>query len=476
SAVEQTADAILITDRNGLVEYVNPAFEKMTGFSAAEVLGKKPSILKSDKTNPQIFSRLWATILSGKPFHALFVNRKKSGELYYEDKTISPLKDAQGEITHFVSAGRDTTERKKAEEQERLLLAAIESAAMEWKLTFDAVESAIIVTDSDGNIRRLNQTAKNLTELSYGDIVERNIRDFAQAEPWHTIAQLIIRTRESRQPALRQIRDASTGRSWDLNIAAFNHPGQGREMMIITARDVTQIAELQESLRKSETMSAMGTLVAGVAHEVRNPLFSISATLDAFEARFGLRAEYQEHIRILRQELERLNALMGELLDYGKPASLNLTDNAIAPIVEAAVGACETLASKAGVNIVRQIAPSLPQLRCDRRRLVEVFRNLLENAIQHSGRGGRISVEARTLQEDQEVWIECSVKDSGPGFRAEDLPHVFEPFFSRRRGGTGLGLAIVDRIVEQHGGKIVAQNRAEGGAEVSIRLRANGSS
>jgi signal transduction histidine kinase len=235
---------------------------------------------------------------------------------------------------------------------------------------------------------------------------------------------------------------------------------------------VTQIEELQESLRKSETMSAMGTLVAGVAHEVRNPLFSISATLDAFEARFGLRTEYQEHVRILRQELDRLNGLMRDLLDYGKPASLNLTENGIETIITEAISACSTLASKAQVEISRLVAPELPKVRCDNRRLAEVFRNLLENAIQHSPKGGRVSIELQTVREDHEIWIQCAVRDNGSGFRPEDIPHLFEPFFTRRRGGTGLGLAIVERIVEQHGGKTLARNRAEGGAEVLVRLRA----
>jgi len=205
---------------------------------------------------------------------------------------------------------------------------------------------------------------------------------------------------------------------------------------------------------------------------VRNPLFCISATLDAFEARFGMRAEYQEYVRILRQELDRLNGLMQELLDYGRPARLNLVDTTLGPIVAGAIQACGTLAQKAEVKITWQVAPELPQVRADARRIVEVLRNLLENAIQHSPKGGQVAIEACCTTAEQESWVECAVRDKGPGFREEDLPHLFDPFFTRRRGGTGMGLAIVERAIEQHGGKIIARNRPEGGGEVLVHLRA----
>jgi signal transduction histidine kinase len=104
----------------------------------------------------------------------------------------------------------------------------------------------------------------------------------------------------------------------------------------------------------------------------------------------------------------------------------------------------------------------------DRRRLLQVFQNLIENAIQHSPQGGVITVTAKVVPEGAHPWIECAIMDSGPGFRKEDLPRIFEPFYTKRRGGTGLGLSIVQRIVEEHHGRIVADNRPEGGAIVTV--------
>jgi signal transduction histidine kinase len=106
----------------------------------------------------------------------------------------------------------------------------------------------------------------------------------------------------------------------------------------------------------------------------------------------------------------------------------------------------------------------------DRGRLLQVFQNLIENALQHSPRGEAVRVRAAIDRADRVAFIECAIEDAGPGFREEDLPRVFEPFFTRRRGGTGLGLSIVQRIVEEHGGRIAAANRTPTGAVVTLRL------
>lgn len=117
--LKQAADSVVITDREGVIEYVNPAFETSTGYTLQEAKGHTPRLMKSGLHDQQFYERLWATILSGTPFRAVFMNRKKDGTLYYDDKTITPLKNHQGWITHFVSAGRDVTERMRAEEQLR---------------------------------------------------------------------------------------------------------------------------------------------------------------------------------------------------------------------------------------------------------------------------------------------------------------------------------------------------------------------
>jgi diguanylate cyclase (GGDEF)-like protein/PAS domain S-box-containing protein len=117
SALEQAADMVLISNRNGVIEYVNQAFCTSTGFKAEEAIGQLPSILKSDRQSEAFYRDMWQTILAGEVFSNVMVNRRRDGTLYYEEKTITPLKDAEGRITHFISTGRDITERMQTQER-----------------------------------------------------------------------------------------------------------------------------------------------------------------------------------------------------------------------------------------------------------------------------------------------------------------------------------------------------------------------
>ncbi len=124
NAVEQTADSIVITDRKGLIEYVNPAFEQTTGYSPEEILGRTPAILKSGVHDEEFYRQLWSTISSGGVFRATIANRKKSGEIYFAEQTITPMKDSSGAISHYISVVKDVTEQKKLQEQESQLALA----------------------------------------------------------------------------------------------------------------------------------------------------------------------------------------------------------------------------------------------------------------------------------------------------------------------------------------------------------------
>lgn len=346
------------------------------------------------------------------------------------------------------------------------LQALISRSALEWRLTFDALDFPLLLLEMDGRIVRMNEAARALAGVTFEAAIHRLLEVLGERQPWPTVRLLLTQVAATGERTGQQTQD-DRGLVWDVVVNPVAGP-DGDRWGIVVIRDITERVRLQESLRRSETMSAMGALVAGVAHEVRNPLFGISATLDAFEARFKRRTEYRRYVDVLKERVGRLNELMQQLLDYGKPPRLDLTAAAPRKAMGAAAVACAPLAARAGVEIVLDASSDLPALKLDRNRIVQVFQNLLENAIQHSPAGGHVTFRAALAPDGKAV--QFTVEDGGPGFRTDDLGRAFEPFYTRRRGGTGLGLSIVQRITEQHGGHVAASNRPSGGGVVTVSL------
>lgn len=227
---------------------------------------------------------------------------------------------------------------------------------------------------------------------------------------------------------------------------------------------------LQTQLQRTKTLAAMGRLVAGVAHEVRNPLFGISSTLDAMEANAETGHVDSRFREVLRREASRLNALMTALLEYGRMPPAETGVEPLGKCIAESIRSCQPIAKSAGVSLVDACVEDA-SVKMNRDRLQQVFVNLIENAVQHSPQGSAVVVATRaTVDPAGQRWIECTVADAGSGIAREDLPLVFDPFFTRRRKGTGLGLAIAHRIVDEHRGTIEPANRPQGGAVMTVRL------
>jgi signal transduction histidine kinase len=347
--------------------------------------------------------------------------------------------------------------------------AALARAASEWRRTFDAIDSPVMILDLEGRMVRGNATVRALA--GKGSITGRLVTTMGEGEPWARASRVAAAARAARSSRWVEAQDPATGRSWDVSAYLMEPEEGGDGRIIVVAKDTTRLLELRETLRREENMTAMGALVAGVAHEVRNPIFAISSTLDAFEARFGNAPELEKYFRVLRREVGRLGDLMRDLLDYGRPPHMETATVALRDVVANAIRDCCEIGDKAvEVTVVNDVSAALPPVLLDPKRMTQVFHNVIHNALLHTPPGGEVVVNASPRLKDGRRWIEASVRDSGPGFRPEDLPHVFRPLFTKRSGGTGLGLAIAQRIVEKHGGVIWAGNAPQGGALVTIRL------
>jgi PAS domain S-box-containing protein len=364
----------------------------------------------------------------------------------------------------------DITERTLLDEKQERLHVSLQQSAMEWRQTFNAIDFPVLIVDLEGRITRSNEAAEHSLGAAESQLVGRSVAHLGTGEPWKTAAEWLKGVREIGLPMSQEVRDETTGKTWSLALFLVNEFGARSDRAIVIAQDITKRTELEASLRQSKMMSLLGSVVAGVAHEVRNPLFAISAILDTFETRFYDRTEYQRYTSVLRSEIERLTVLMEELLEYGKPFRGDVYPASVEEMISRSIRACLPAAEAAHVTLVNKVTEGLPRIMVDRRRLSRVFINLIGNAIQHSPSESRVTVEAYTGSDGHQQWIECAVKDLGLGIQDEDLPMIFEPFFSKRRGGTGLGLAIAQKTMEEHGGKLLAGNNPEGGACMIARF------
>ena len=211
--------------------------------------------------------------------------------------------------------------------------------------------------------------------------------------------------------------DPLTRRTFMVSARALAADGEGGGRAVLNFQDVTETARLKEQLRQSETMAEIGSIVAGVAHEVRNPLFSISATLDAFESRFRNIEGHERYLAVLRGEIVRLTGLMSDLLDFGRPSRPDFSECDVEDVIEAAVSACGPLARRKTVEIAWPRRVGAPRVLADRARVSQVLQNLIENAVHFSPAGGRVEVSLAVAEADGERFVECSVQGLGSRLR-----------------------------------------------------------
>ena len=230
--------------------------------------------------------------------------------------------------------------------------------------------------------------------------------------------------------------------------------------------------ELESQLQESEKSAVVGRLASAIAHEIRNPLNYINLTLDHLRAKFvpedkEKRATFEQLTLQLKTEVGRINNQIGDFLRYSRPMNLNLQPVDISEVVEASMRIVEAQAEGLGIQHIINESPAGLKVLGDHEVLRSVFNNLFINAVQAmENKGGVLSVDIEPRGE----MIEIRVKDTGCSIPEENLPKIFEPYFSTKETGTGLGLAIVKRIVEKHNGAIEVISSPENGTEFIVKL------
>jgi two-component system, NtrC family, nitrogen regulation sensor histidine kinase GlnL len=249
---------------------------------------------------------------------------------------------------------------------------------------------------------------------------------------------------------------------------------------VATIRDVTRLHQLEAEMRRGETLAAAGQIAMGVAHEIRNPLGAIRGAVQLLKRELGDEARWGEYIEVLLKEVDRVNRIIEMLLDVGRPVTLRPVPLNVHQLLERVALMSDVLAAERQVQIVRRYDPSLPPIMADEDRMVQVFQNLLRNAIEAMPGGGRVTLVTRLSMDPLFAKVDLGqglksmaliqVADEGQGIPEATRARLFTPFFTTKDDGLGLGLALCHRIVEEHKGSIHIASEPGKGTAVSCFL------
>jgi two-component system sensor histidine kinase HydH len=237
---------------------------------------------------------------------------------------------------------------------------------------------------------------------------------------------------------------------------------------VLLFKDLSEVHRLRREIARNQRLAAVGRLAAGVAHEIRNPLSSIKGFATYFKERAQTESEAQQIADVMIQEVDRLNRVITQLLEFARPVSLSPKTVSAHSLIASSIRLVDREAERRGIRIETRLSPQVTSIRVDPDRVRQVLLNLYLNALEAMESGGRLIVCLEPG--DKAQWYRIRVSDTGSGIEEEHLANVFEPYFTTKPSGTGLGLAIVHNIVEALDGRVSISSGPEGGTTVVLNL------
>jgi two-component system nitrogen regulation sensor histidine kinase GlnL len=328
-----------------------------------------------------------------------------------------------------------------------------------------SLTSGIVTIDLDGRVVTLNPAAELMTGFFRGEAAGRYCTELFAHTP--ELSDLLTETLASRAPianiSLTLRRRNGSGVPIEFGTAPLKG-GEGKDLGVIGVfRDVTLLRQLESDLQRSDRLAALGTLAAGLAHEIKNPLTSLLTFSRHLERKFDDRNFRERFGSVVPRELERINGIVERLLELARPARLSFALVRLPELLERAVELYADQLADRHIEIVREYARDVPPVQADKEALYRVFVNLVANALDAMPRGGRLIARAGWVTGGDPLpparrraanRVKVEIEDTGTGIEPSETDRIFNPFYTTRSGGTGLGLALAHKIVQDHGGRI----------------------
>ncbi len=465
-------DPIAVTGVDGRIAFVNAAFEATTGYRLDELVGQTFTKLKAGQTDPDVYRDLWSTIRTGRRWQGHLVNRASDGAHFGVDLSVAPVFDDSGTITHYVGTYRDATASRRAEQTFRSLIEASPDA---------------MVVHRRGVIVYVNQ--RIVTMLGYTtaeELIGRPILDLVHPDDRERVTERVRAMTASGGPAAPQEEKFlnKDGGFVIVEVIALPVVFLGEPAILAIGRDVSERHRMTARMMEMDRTIVVGTLAAGVGHEINNPLTYVTTNLDfATQLLANLRtgqpvqeATIDQALTALRDAATgagRVRDIVGDLRMFARGG-----DEAY---VSVDVHAVVTSAIQMALHEVRHRAllvqrlDAVPSVTGDAGKLIQVVLNLLVNAAQaiDAGTAEENTITVSTYTHDGNAVVEVS--DTGPGIPADTIAHIFDPFFTTKAAGqgSGLGLAISRKIVAAHRGRIEVNSTVGHGTTFRVALPAS---
>jgi PAS domain S-box-containing protein len=460
---EVAGPALMVVDREERIVSWSPAAAAMLGWEVEEVLGRRVALVVPDDLQGDERTAAARVAAEGRIPRYETVLKARDGRRVPVAVTAVALRGEAGELVGRTCAIEDLSAlqqlRGRVLQQEQLLAHITREAA-----------DAIVAVDLLGNVTSWNRGAEQLLGVSATEMAGRPLTRVGPSGPLSRLLERAVGGRPVHGVRM-EWRDAR-GEVVPVDVSAAVLSGErGPTGVALVARDLSAQVRLDRQLVRSEKLAMVGSLAAGLAHEIGTPLNVISATAEYLLP--DSPAEAHDQLKGIVAETERISRLVRELLSFARGGSTGTAAVRLHGALDRVLSLLRITLERKRVQVTTELAEDLPLVSADPDGLHQVLLNLVVNASQAVAEGGRIVVAARAVEVEGERMVAIEVHDDGPGIPLAIRERIFDPFFTTRAEGTGLGLAVCARIVAEHGGDLRVGEGPMGGAAFALQLPAS---
>ncbi len=462
-AIEQSPVSIIITDKNGLVEYVNPMFTHDSGYKPKEIIGKSTALLTADPSNDNLLTEQIKYLQEDKVWRGDILNRRKNNELFWVKVLLAPIFDEKGDISNYISVQTDITEAKKKEELLKFTTYSFDNAA----------DAAYWLDSETGNFIHANKVGISRLGYSEEEFVGLNVLDidgnFKTQDDWVEFSNGL---KTKGDITIESLYIKKSGEVFPVEIIASTIEYEGKNYFIAFVRDITEKQRANEELKNAKIIAESANrtkteFLANMSHEIRTPMNAVLGITDLLFQQITDEVQLS-YLNTIKSSGKLLLSIINNILDISRIEAGKFEVNNKYFNLKASMKELESMfvfkAQEKGIKLSTTFAPGIPQNIClDELRFRQILTNLLSNSIKFT-HTGFVELVAEVLREPEsdtdEFGLRIKVIDSGVGIDEEYKDKVFDAFTqqegqdSKKYGGSGLGLAISRRLVELMDGEL----------------------